>query len=127
MRSGFDLFAAAATAGFELGRDASAVRGRALEVYPHGSAVTLRGARPAAGTLRSAPRKRAWRTRVLADNGVWVDAQCTVHQVDAALAAFTGTRALEGAVTGVGRPEEGVIVVPVSSLRDHYEPEDPTR
>jgi hypothetical protein len=126
MRVGFDLFATAAKAGFELGLDASAVRGRAVEVYPHGSAVTLRGARPPAGTLRSSRGKRAWRAQVLADNGVCVDAAFTVHHVDAALAAFTGVRALEGAASGVGRPEEGVIVVPVASLRDRYEPEGAT-
>jgi hypothetical protein len=126
MRAGFDVFATAATAGFELGLDASAARGRAVEVYPHGSAVTLRGARPPAGTLRSSRGKRAWRSQVLADNGVHVDAACTVHQVDAALAAFTGVRALEGAASSVGRPEEGVIVVPVRSLLDRYEPEGTT-
>jgi hypothetical protein len=52
-----------------------------------------------------------------------VDATWTVHQVDAALAALTGIRALEGAASGVGRPDEGVIVVPVISLLDSYEPE----
>jgi predicted nuclease with RNAse H fold len=123
MRVGFDLFAVAAKAGFEVGLNSSDVRGRAVEVYPHGSAVTLRGARPAAGTLRSSHGKRAWRAQVLADHGVHVGAGCTVHQVDAAVAAFTGVRALEGAASGVGLPEEGVIVVPVRSLRDRYEPE----
>jgi len=123
MRSGFDLFAAAAEAGFAVGADASAVQGRAVEVYPHGSAVVLRGARPAAGSLRSARGKRAWRARVLVDNGVHVSAACTVHQVDAALAALTGVRALEGAASGVGRPDEGVIVVPAPALLDHYEAE----
>jgi predicted nuclease with RNAse H fold len=126
MRAGFGLFVAAAEAGFPVSVDASAVRGRAVEVFPHGSAVTLRGARPAAGTTRSARRKRAWRSQVLADKGVHVGAGCTIHQVDAALAAFTGARALEGAASGVGRPEEGVIVVPVRSLHDRYEPEGTT-
>jgi predicted nuclease with RNAse H fold len=123
MRAGFGVFASAAQAGFEVGVDASAVHGRAIEVYPHGSAVTLRGARPAAGALRTARRKRAWRAQVLADNGVLVDDRATVHQVDAALAALTGRRALEGFASGVGRPEEGVIVVPVTALLDRYEPE----
>jgi predicted nuclease with RNAse H fold len=128
MRTGFELFAVAAEAGFELSVDARAARGSAVEVYPHGTAVALRGARPAAGVLRTSSRKRAWRAQVLADNGVGVDATWTVHQVDAALAALTGIRALEGAASGVGRPDEGVIVVPVISLLDSYEPETgPTR
>lgn len=126
MRVGFELFVVAAKAGFEVGVDASAVRRRAVEVYPHAAAVVLRGARPAAGTLRTARRKRDWRAAVLVDHGVPVGATCTVHQVDAALAALTGIRALEGAASGVGRQEEGVIVVPVSSLLDRYEPESTT-
>jgi predicted nuclease with RNAse H fold len=126
MRTGFELFAAAASAGYEVGRDASAVHGRALEVYPHGSAVTLCGARPPTGTLRSVGGKRAWRAEVLADNGVSVDACWSVDQVDAALAAYTGGRALEGAASAVGRPDEGVIIVPVKHLRERYEPEDAT-
>jgi predicted nuclease with RNAse H fold len=126
MRAGFDLFAAAATAGFGLGLDASAVHGRAVEVYPHGSAVILRGARPVPGTLRSSRGKRAWRAQVLADNGVSVGERATVHQVDAMLAALTGVRALEGVASAVGRPEEGVIVVPARALLDHYEAEGAT-
>jgi hypothetical protein len=39
------------------------------------------------------------------------------------LAALTGGRALEGVASAVGRPEEGVIVVPVPALLDHYEDE----
>jgi predicted nuclease with RNAse H fold len=126
MRAGFDLFATAAKAGFGIGLDASAVHGRAVEVYPHGSAVILRGARPAPGTLRSARGKRAWRAQVLTDNGVSVGERATVHQVDAMLAALTGVRALEGVASAVGRPEEGVIVVPVRALLDHYEAEGAT-
>lgn len=126
MRAGFDLFASAAKAGFAVGLDASAVRSRAVEVYPHGSAVILRGARPAPGTLRTARGKRAWRAQVLADNGVSVGDRATVHQVDAMLAALTGARALEGFASAVGRPEEGVIVVPVRALLDHYEAEGAT-
>ncbi len=120
MRAGFELFAAAARAGFEVGLDASAVRGRSVEVFPHASAVTLRGARPAVGTLRTTRRKRAWRAQVLADNGVSAGETATVHQVDAMLAALTGARALEGGASAVGRPEEGVIVVPVRALLDRY-------
>lgn len=126
MRTGFKLFAAAASAGFEVGCHASAVRHQALEVYPHGSAVTLRGALPPAGMLRSVAGKRGWRTQVLADNGVYPGPGWTVDQIDAALAAYTGVRALEGAASAVGQPEEGVIVVPVTDLHDRYEPEDAT-
>src|SRR5262249_48953424 len=46
MRTGFELFAVAAKAGFELSLDPGVVRGRAIEVYPHGAAVALRRARP---------------------------------------------------------------------------------
>jgi predicted nuclease with RNAse H fold len=126
MRAGFGLFAAAAKAGFGVGLDASAVHGRAVEVYPHGSAVTLRGARPAPGTLRTSRGKRDWRAQVLADNGVSVGDRATVHQVDAMLAALTGARALEGVASAVGHLAEGVIVVPVGALREHYEVEGAT-
>jgi predicted nuclease with RNAse H fold len=126
MRAGFGLFATAAKAGFGVGLDASAVAGRAVEVYPHGSAVTLRGARPAPGKLRTSRGKRDWRAQVLADNGVSVGDLATVHQVDAMLAALTGVRALEGVASAVGRTDEGVIVVPVSALREQYEVERAT-
>jgi predicted nuclease with RNAse H fold len=124
MRTGFEVFAAAAAAGYTVSCATTAVRGRALEVYPHGSAVTLRGARPPAGTLRSAAGKRAWRTQVLADYGVHAGPGWTVDQVDAGLAAFTGVRSLEGVASAVGQPDEGVIMVPVEDLHDRYPAED---
>jgi predicted nuclease with RNAse H fold len=123
MRTGFCLFVAAARVGFDVGLDSSNVRGRALEVYPHGSAVALRRARPPAGTLRSTRSKRAWRAKVLADNGVDTAVLSTVHQVDAALAALTGVRALEGTASAVGAAGEGVIIVPVPELLEHYDEE----
>ncbi|BCZ24053.1 hypothetical protein MTY59_39080 [Mycobacterium senriense] len=40
----------------------------------------------------------------------------SIDAVDAALAALTGLRALEGQFTAIGDPAEGVIVVPVAPL-----------
>ena len=110
MRVGFAAFAAAEAAGFPRYGSGS-VRGRALEVFPHASAVALAGCLPAAG----AP-KRGFRESVLRAQRVAVEGLRSLDQVDAALAALTGLLALRGRSTALGDPREGVIVLPVAAL-----------
>jgi hypothetical protein len=57
-----------------------------------------------------------FRRRVLENCGIDTSSLATVDAVDAALAALTGILALEGNVSTVGDPDEGVILLPVSTL-----------
>ena len=110
MRAGFRVFEVAADHGFERFRSGRATN-KAIEVFPHATAVVL------AGCLQPRhARKREWRLGVLAAQGVTVDGLRSVDQVDAALAALTGLFALRGRMSALGDPKEGVIVLPASSL-----------
>jgi len=91
-----------------------AVRGTAIEVFPHASAVVLAGCLPPA-----AVPKGEWRRSVLRACGVEVGGLRSMDQVDAALAALTGSLALEGRFSAPGDPKEGVIVVPARTLPAH--------
>src|SRR5207302_1381491 len=86
-------------------------RNTAMEVFPHASAVVLAGCLPPPGS-----RKREWRSTVLAAEGVDVRGLRSADQVDAALAALTGVRALQGRFSALGDPREGVIVLPANRL-----------
>ena len=110
MEVGFEVFAHAAAAGFPV-YSAGSVRGRAIEVFPHATAVVLAGCLAPKGT-----RKHAWRSAVLRAQGVRTDELSSPDRVDAALAALTGLCALEGKRFAPGDPGEGVIVVPAASL-----------
>jgi predicted nuclease with RNAse H fold len=110
MRVGFEVFRIAALAGFPRYRGGPAA-GTAIEVFPHASVVVLAGCLPPRGA-----RKAAWRTSVLRANGVNVEGLRSLDQVDAALAALTGLRALIGRSCALGDPSEGVIVLPTRSL-----------
>ncbi|HXF57040.1 MAG TPA: DUF429 domain-containing protein [Actinomycetota bacterium] len=110
MGVGFLAFEAAARAGYPRYRWGP-VRGTAVEVFPHASAVALAGQLPPRGA-----HLRRWRAAVLERSGVAVDGLASADQVDAALAALTGIRALQGRFTPVGEPEEGVVVLPEAPL-----------
>jgi predicted nuclease with RNAse H fold len=87
------------------------VRGTALEVFPEATAVLLEGRlRP-----KDEPKPR-FRRRVLAGRGVDTSSLRTADAVDAALAALTGSLALDGECSAIGDPDEGVVVVPVRTL-----------
>jgi predicted nuclease with RNAse H fold len=90
---------------------AGPVRGHAIEVFPHASAVVLAGCLPPTGA-----RTRAWRASVLRRAGIDTSPLRSADQVDAALAALTGLRALRGDFSAPGDPREGVIVVPTRTL-----------
>ncbi len=87
------------------------VKGTAIEVFPHATAVVLAGCLPPPSVS-----KRVWRRSVLRASGVDVGGLRSMDQVDAALAALTGLYALEGRFSAPGDPREGQIVVPARSL-----------
>jgi predicted nuclease with RNAse H fold len=110
MTVGFAAYEAAARCGYprySRGR----VTGTAMEVFPHASAVVLRGCLPQRDS-----KKRAFRTGVLRAQGVSLDGLRSMDQLDAALAALTGLLALDGLCFAPGDPKEGVIVLPARSL-----------
>jgi predicted nuclease with RNAse H fold len=87
------------------------VKGTAIEVFPHASAVVLAGCLPPPSAS-----KREWRRSVLRAAGIDVAGLRSMDQVDAALAALTGLLALEGRFSAPGDPKDGLIVVPVRNL-----------
>lgn len=87
------------------------VKGTAIEVFPHATAVVLAGCLPPPSVA-----KREWRRSVLRACGVDADGLRSMDQVDAALAALTGLLALEGRFSAPGDPREGQIVVPARTL-----------
>src|SRR2546423_988580 len=110
MEFGFEVFAVVAARGYPRYR-AGAPGGPALEVCRHGSAAVLAGCLPPRGA-----KKKPWRERILAAQGVRTAELTTADRVDAALCALTGLLALEGKRFAPGDPKEGVIVLPAASL-----------
>lgn len=106
MTVGFAAFAAAGAAGYRRATSAADVGGRALEVYPHATAIRL-GGDPTLGP------KRVWRRAVLEAAGVDTTPLRSVDALDATLAALTGLLALEGRCEALGDAGDGVIVLPV--------------
>jgi predicted nuclease with RNAse H fold len=113
MKVGFRTFRAGATAGYDLYRGGP-VAGKALEVFPHASAVVLAGCLPPA-----AVPKHTWRASVLRAQGIEVAPLRTPDLIDAALAALTGLYALCDESVAVGDPDEGLIVLPARALPPH--------
>jgi predicted nuclease with RNAse H fold len=109
MTVGFAVFRAI-HASFPRYRSGS-VRGTAIEVFPHATAVVLAGCLPPRGVTM-----HAWRREVLAARGVDPRGLRSADQVDAALAALTGRFALERRFSAPGDPREGQIVLPVVAL-----------
>ena len=110
MEVGFGVFRIAAEHGFPTYGGGSPKR-RAMEVFPHATAVVLAGSLPPKGVS-----KRAWREGVLHAQGVRTDELTSIDRIDAALAALTGLLALDGRRFAPGDPTEGVIMLPVSTL-----------
>jgi predicted nuclease with RNAse H fold len=80
---------------------------KAMEVFPHATAVVLAGALRPQGL-----NKHLWRRGVLERHGVDALSLRSPDLVDAALAALTGLLALEGRSCWLGLADEGVIVLP---------------
>jgi predicted nuclease with RNAse H fold len=90
------------------------VKGSAIEVFPHATAVVLSGFLPPKGMS-----PHAWRRTVLRAHSVDGSALRSADQVDAALAALTGLFALERRFSAPGDPKEGKIVLPAATLPAH--------
>jgi predicted nuclease with RNAse H fold len=113
MTVGFRVFAAVADR-FPRYRGGGSVKGTAIEVFPHASAVVLAGCLPPKG-----PRPHAWRREILRARGIEVGGLRAPDLVDGALAALTGLFALERRFSAPGDPREGQIIVPVAALPAH--------
>jgi predicted nuclease with RNAse H fold len=90
------------------------VRGTAIEVFPHATAVVLAGCLPPKGVAT-----HPWRRDVLRAHGVDTRGLRSADQVDAALAALTGRYALERRFSAPGDPREGQIILPSVALPAH--------
>ena len=112
MTVGFEVFRAI-EASFPRYR-AGSVKGTAIEVFPHATAVVLAGCLPPKGVTA-----HGWRRGVLGTHGVDARALRSADQVDAALAALTGQYALQRRFSAPGDPREGQIVLPVATLPAH--------
>lgn len=112
MTVGFEVFRAI-EASFPRYR-AGSVKGTAIEVFPHATAVVLAGCLPPKGVTA-----HGWRRGVLGTHGVDARALRSADQVDAALAALTGQYALQRRFSAPGDPREGQIVLPAATLPAH--------
>lgn len=112
MTVGFEVFRAI-EASFPRYR-AGSVKGTAIEVFPHATAVVLAGCLPPKGVTA-----HGWRRGVLGAHGVDARALRSADQVDAALAALTGQYALQRRFSAPGDPREGQIVLPAATLPAH--------
>src|SRR5215211_5855516 len=128
---GFELFAALGGlglyrpdgAGWGEPVGSAALRfGRLCETYPDAIFCGLLGHRPS-------PKRTPWglQQRIAAlrmkgvhdaDGGLW---HRTLDELDACAAAYAAYALAAGLGLWVGAPEEGVIVLPVTELRDRYE------
>jgi hypothetical protein len=122
MRQGQRVFGLAKQAGYPLYRPGQPVRGSAIEVFPHASAVVLHERLPPSGCSKSRSLKARWRREALQRAGVATGQLASLDLIDAALAALTGLLALEGCFCTVGdcRPEDGVIILPTKTLPHRY-------
>jgi len=131
IRVGMQAFDAAAAAGYPRLIDPAVVRGHALEVFPHASDVFLRGLLPPSGTTKRIAHKRAWRLATLESAGVRPDGLCanrfnqpTMDSIDAALAALTARRAVEGMFSAWGKAGEWIVVPVAATIRFARQPID---
>jgi predicted nuclease with RNAse H fold len=120
MEVGFDVFKVAGDLGYPLHTGGVSSARSAIEVFPHASAVVLRGSLAPVGVTKS-----VWRQGVLEAAGVDCSAMRTTDHLDAALAALTGLRFLTGDFSVVGTPGEAVLILPIGRMpttryaRDH--------
>jgi len=120
METGFDVFKVAGDLGYPLNTGGASFARSAIEVFPHASAVVLRGSLAPVGMA-----KYVWRRSVLEAAGVACSEMRTTDHLDAALAALTGLRFLSGDFSVVGTPGEAVLVLPIGRMpntrytRDH--------
>lgn len=111
METGFDVFKLAGDLGYPLYTGGASFARSAIEVFPHASAVVLRGSLAPVGVA-----KHVWRRSVLEAAGVACSEMRTTDHLDAALAAFTGLRFLSDDFSFVGTPGEAVLVLPIGRM-----------
>jgi len=111
MEAGFRVFEIAKSSGYPLYRGNTDRLRQAIEVFPHASAIVLRGGLPGRGVA-----KQVWRRRTLIDAGIDTSALTSEDELDAALAALTGVRFIEGRTCEVGQAGLLVLVLPVDEL-----------
>jgi predicted nuclease with RNAse H fold len=116
MTAGFETFRAVEAAGFPPYLGEGRTGRTALEVFPYASYVAL------SGCLSPGRRWRAaWRRTILEEAGVQgISDDAVIDVLDAACAALTAERFIDGRGSFVGDAREGVIVLPVPRLEDHY-------
>ncbi|GEM_PF-1425761 len=102
--------------GYQHPRATGALRS-VLEVYPHGSFVTLLDGIPAPKRSRLG---REQRVAVLEKHGVSVAGRTDHDALDALAAALTGLNFCLGEACCVGDPDEALIWLPVWVLRERY-------
>ncbi|HKC74657.1 MAG TPA: DUF429 domain-containing protein [Chloroflexota bacterium] len=112
--------------GLSVPRDAADHAATLLEVYPYAGFVTLLGGRPPRKTTHEGMALRVEALRRVGLQGVLhtplADAGLTHDAVDALCAAFTAWAWHHGHGCALGRPDEGLIVLPVlaSTLKERY-------
>ena len=111
MKTGFDVFKVAGDLGYPLYTGGASSARRAIEVFPHASAVLLRGSLAPVGVAKS-----VWRRAVLEAAGINCSEMRTTDHLDAALAALTGLKFLTGVFSVVGTPGEAVLVLPIGGM-----------
>ncbi len=111
MTTGFEVFKVASDAGYPVYLGGEPKGRCAIEVFPHASAVVLRGSLAPSGVA-----KRLWRRAVLEAAGVDCSAMRTTDHLDAALAALTGLRFLSGEYSTVGVQGEALLVLPIANM-----------
>ncbi|MHB8614056.1 MAG: DUF429 domain-containing protein [Candidatus Dormibacteraceae bacterium] len=111
METGFDVFKVAGDLGYTLYTGGASFARSTIEVFPHASAVVLRGSLAPVGVA-----KYVWRLSVLEAAGVACSEMRTTDHLDAALAALTGLSFLMGDFSVVGTPGEAVLVLPIGRV-----------
>jgi len=123
MRVGHEAFLAAMRAGYTTYKGGHSVRGTAIEVFPHATAVALRGHLPPKEACVKKSVKRQWREAALESAGVATTSLRSLDAIDAALAALTGLFALDGRFTALGTASDGMILLPTCCLPCRYQRE----
>ena len=111
MEAGFSVFKVAAELRYQLYTGGAPSVRSSIEVFPHASAVVLRGSLAPAGVP-----KNVWRRSVLEGVGVTCSAMRTADQLDATLAALTGLHFLRSDFSAVGTSGEAVLVLPIAQI-----------
>jgi predicted nuclease with RNAse H fold len=111
MKTGFDVFKVAGDLDYPLYTGGAPSACNAIEVFPHASAVVLRGSLAPVGLAKS-----VWRRAVLEAAAIDCSDMRTTDHLDAALAALTGLKFLTGDFSFVGTPGEAVLVLPIGGM-----------